>query len=181
MKAAIAYARAIELRKTNRYKLTAPVRFAWASLDGLPQCSEGSTRDINVSGVYVLSDALPPVGALVQLDILLPNLKGTALGMRLYGEGRVFRCERGPANKTGATESGFAASVQFYPTPSELKLSRFENSGQVIETVVHEHARTVKNISFDAPALIRKKKSLRSLATRFSLIADLVLASTACL
>jgi hypothetical protein len=131
MKAGIAYARAIELRKTNRYRLSASVRFGWASHDGLPQYGEGSTRDINISGVYVLSDALPPLGSLIQLDILLPNLKGTAPGMRLYGEGRVFRCEPRGAKDTGATENGFAASVQFYPAPSELKLSRFESSGYI--------------------------------------------------
>jgi hypothetical protein len=173
MKAGIAYARAIELRKTNRYRLSASVRFGWASHDGLPQYGEGSTRDINISGVYVLSDALPPLGSLIQLDILLPNLKGTAPGMRLYGEGRVFRCEPRGAKDTGATENGFAASVQFYPAPSELKLSRFESSGQVVEAKIHEHARTVRDISFGAPALLRKKKSFRSLATQSLSIAGL--------
>jgi len=178
MKAAIAYARSTELRKTNRYRMNASVRFAWASHDGLLQYGEGSTRDINVSGVYVLSGELPPLGALVQLDIVLPNFENTARGMCLSGEGRVIRCELRDTRNTGAAEGGFAASVQFYPALSESKFSHFESAGQVVETKVYEHARTVRNISFGTPTLIRKKKSLSSRSLSF-LIAGL--ASTFCL
>jgi hypothetical protein len=181
MKAAIAYARSTELRKTNRYRMNASVRFAWASHDGLLQYGEGSTRDINVSGVYVLSGGLPPLGALVQLDIVLPNFENTARGMCLSGEGRVIRCELRDAKDSGAAEGGFAASVQFYPALSDSKFSRFESSGQVLETAVYHLVRTVRNISFGTPTLIRKKKSLslRSLAAQSFLIAGL--ASTFCL
>jgi hypothetical protein len=129
------------------------------------QNGEGSTRDINVSGVCVLADPSPPVGALLQLDILLPNLEDMTPGMHLYGEGRVLRCEPRGAKDTGATESILATSVQFYTKASELNLSHFESSGQVVEAKIYEQARTVRRISFGMPSLVRKKRcpSFRSL------------------
>ena len=66
---------AIELRNAKRYRLSAPALFLWALQDGRPQSGQGVTRDINTFGVYVLTDALPPVGALVQMEIALPRLK----------------------------------------------------------------------------------------------------------
>src|SRR5208282_1801994 len=47
----------IELRKTKRYRLSAPALFLWASHEGKPKSGQGVTRDINASGVYVLTDA----------------------------------------------------------------------------------------------------------------------------
>lgn len=102
--------------------------FAWAPHDGQPQSAQGVTRDINASGVYVQADAVPPVGALVQLDVSLPSLVDAGSGMHLYGEGVVLRGEPNGANDAGATESGFAASVQFYPEPSDVVLSQLKSS-----------------------------------------------------
>ena len=65
-----------ELRKAKRYRLSAPAVFEWASQGGDPHGGQGVTRDVNASGVYVFADALPPVGALVHLEILLPKLTG---------------------------------------------------------------------------------------------------------
>ena len=85
------------------------------------------TRDINTSGVYIQSDAMPPVGALVQLEILLPKLGDTSPGMHLQGEGIVLRCDYG-----GASKSGFAASAQFYPDATNAVLLHMETTGQVV-------------------------------------------------
>ncbi len=118
----------LDLRKANRYRLSAPVHFLWASHEKEPQRAKGLTRDINASGVYVVTDELPPVGALVQLDILLPKLTEPGVGMSLAGEGVVVRVEprgsRGSENPRG----GFAASVQFYPEETASALSRLEIS-----------------------------------------------------
>src|ERR1700733_14884994 len=65
----------IELRKSNRYALRAPVLVEWAPQNGEPQSGQGVTRDINTFGVYIVTETLPPVGALVQMDILLPKLE----------------------------------------------------------------------------------------------------------
>ena len=70
---------------------------------------------MNASGVYVLTDSLPPVGALVQLDILLPKLGDPGFGMSLAGEGVVLRVEPQVSQGTEGKAAGFAASVQFYP------------------------------------------------------------------
>jgi hypothetical protein len=118
----------IELRKSKRYRLSASAIFEWASHVGLPQSAQGVTRDLNASGVYVQADAVPPPGALVQLDISLPSLAEAGSGMHLYGEGVVLRSEPNGANDAGAAESGFAASVQFYPEETASVLSRLETS-----------------------------------------------------
>jgi len=116
---------AIELRKAKRYRLRAPAHFLWAPQDGKPQSGKGVTRDINASGVYVLANELPPVGALVQLDILLPKLGDPGVGMSLAGEGVVLRVE---PQGTGTSRGGFAASVQFYPEAAASAFSRLETS-----------------------------------------------------
>jgi hypothetical protein len=123
---------AIELRKTKRYPLSAPVYFLWATQDGKPQCGRGVTRDINTFGVYVLADVLPPVGALVQMEIALPKLRDTGSGMQLHGEGVVLRGEPHGSTGAGSNEAGFAASVQFYPEAMESVLSDMKTSGQVV-------------------------------------------------
>ena len=122
----------IELRKAKRYQLMAPARILWAHQNGKPQSGEGVTRDINIFGVYVLTDALPPVGALVQMEIALPKLVNTGTGMYLHGEGVVLRAEPHSAKGVGASEGGFAASVQFYPEATESVLSQLKISGQVM-------------------------------------------------
>ena len=123
------YAYAIELRKAKRYQLSAPARFMWAPQDRKPHSGKGVTRDINASGVYVLTDELPAVGALIQLNILLPKLEDPGFGMSLAGEGVVLRVEPRGAQGNGTSKPGFAASVQFYPEATASAFSRLETSG----------------------------------------------------
>ena len=122
----------IELRKAKRYQLRAPALFMWAPQDGDPQSVQGVTRDINTFGVYILTNALPPAGALVQMEIVLPKLTDTGPGMHLTGEGVVLRVEPRRTKADGTTECGFAASVQFYPEPMESVLSHLKISGQIV-------------------------------------------------
>lgn len=79
-----------------------------------------------------MTDAAPPVGARVQMDILLPKLAQPGPGMHLSGEGIVIRSE--PFGTKGASTSngGFAAAVQFYPEASDLVLSHFNSSERVM-------------------------------------------------
>jgi hypothetical protein len=119
---------ALELRKAKRYRLSAPALFLWAHHEGAPQSGRGVTRDLNAAGVYVLTDTLPPVGALVQLDVLLPKLEDPGFGMSLAGEGVVLRVEPHGAQGAGTSKAGFAASVSFYPEASASVLSRLETS-----------------------------------------------------
>jgi len=128
MRAQISSARIVELRKANRYRLSVPVLFMWAPQNGSPQSGRGITRDINPSGVFVLTKSPPAVGSLVQMEVLLPKLTDSSPGMHLNGEGVVLRvepCERG-------AESGFSAAIHFYPETSEMLLSNLHYAGPVL-------------------------------------------------
>ena len=117
---------AIELRRAKRYRLSVPALFMWALQDGKPRNGKGVTHDINALGVYIQTDSLPPVGARVQMEIVLPKLADSSPGMHLQGEGIVLRCER-----ADATKRGFAASALFYPEATEAVLSQLKASGQI--------------------------------------------------
>ena len=119
--------KAIELRRSIRYRLSAPALFMWAPKDGKPRSGKGVTRDINTLGVYVQTDAMPPVGARVQMEIVLPKLADSSPGMHLQGEGVVLRCDF-----NGAATCGFAASALFYPEVTEAVLSQLKASGQLV-------------------------------------------------
>jgi hypothetical protein len=90
------------------------------------------TRDINTLGVFVVTDALPPAGALVQMEIILPKLADTGAGMHLHGEGIVLRSDVHGAKGAGVAERGFAASMQFYPEAAASVLSHMEIAGDVV-------------------------------------------------
>ncbi|MGB7266771.1 MAG: hypothetical protein WBC92_14740 [Terracidiphilus sp.] len=119
----------IELRKTKRYRLSAPVLFMCAPQDGKSQSGKGVTHDINALGVYVLTDMLPPVGARIQLDILLPKLEDSGFGMSLAGEGVVLRVDPRGSRGLDTSKAGFAASVLFYPEETASVLSRLGTQG----------------------------------------------------
>jgi hypothetical protein len=118
---------AIELRKSKRYRLTAPAVIMWAPQNGIPQSGRGVTRDINTFGVYIQTDAMPPIGALLQMEIVLPKMADSGPGMRLHGEGVVLRCDYGVAHGCG-----FAASAQFYPETADVVLSQFKVARQLV-------------------------------------------------
>lgn len=123
---------ALELRRAKRYQLNAPAVFLWARQDGKPQSGQGVTRDINTSGVYVVTDASPPVGARVQMEIVLPKLADAGPGMHLTGEGVVLRCELDSTKGAASVGRGFAASVQFYPDATESVLQHFKTTRRVM-------------------------------------------------
>jgi hypothetical protein len=131
MRTPIASSRTIEQRKSHRYCLSAPVFFYWATPNGPPQNGEGMTRDIDTNGAYINASEPPPVGALVQMDIMLPNLSGGP-GVHLTGEGIVLRVEPPNAKTTSASDSGFAVSVQFYLQSPESVLSHLKRSERVM-------------------------------------------------
>jgi hypothetical protein len=104
----------MELRKTRRYRLSAPAFYCWERADGTLQEAQGITRDISDRGVFIVARELPPVGKFVELDVHLPGGTGTARAAQLHGEGTVVRTS-GP----GAAASGFAAAVIFHPESSD--------------------------------------------------------------
>jgi hypothetical protein len=107
--------RVMHSRIDMRYRLSCQALCRWPTADECLQNTLGKTRDISIHGVFVLADLCPTLGTEIELRVLLPNQKGTGVGMRLHGKGPVLRVEK--SSTTGA--SGFAASVQFlqtYPT-----------------------------------------------------------------
>jgi hypothetical protein len=113
----------MEHRKQKRYILNVPVLFLWALHDREPQSGRGITRDINTFGVHVITDAVPPVGARVQMEIALPKVSETGCGMQLTCEGVVLRRESDdPANRS------VAASAQLYPETAGVLLSQLKIS-----------------------------------------------------
>lgn len=61
------------------------------------------------SGVYILKDVLPPFGALVQLEVLLPRMEDPGVGVSLAGEGEVLRDEPNSSRRTETSGAGLIA------------------------------------------------------------------------
>jgi hypothetical protein len=98
-------------RIDNRYRLRCLALCQWETSDGYLRNICGETRDISTHGAFVITDPCPPLGTEIDLKVLLPNLDGAKVGMRLQGKGKVLRVERG--STTGI--NGFATSVQLCP------------------------------------------------------------------
>jgi hypothetical protein len=99
---------AVELRKSKRYRLPAPVSFLCERPDGLLQEGKGTIRDISDRGVLVTGDLVPHRGAHLDLEVYLPSLEVGGTAVQLHGEGTVIRVYR----EEGITK-GFAAAVAF--------------------------------------------------------------------
>ena len=99
---------AVELRKSKRYRLLAPVSFLWERPDGLLQEAKGTLRDISDRGVFVTGNVVPERGAHLDLDVYLPSLDAGGAAVQLHGEGTVIR-----VNKEEGISKGFAAVVVF--------------------------------------------------------------------
>lgn|SRR5260370_40123627 len=94
----------MELRKRVRHRLSADAVFTWESAERMYLHGEGVTRDVSSSGVYIFSLTCPPVGATIQLEVLLFALASGARTLRLKTDATVIRVEHGSA----AGEEGFA-------------------------------------------------------------------------
>jgi len=94
-------------RKHNRYRLDAPVRFIWKDEREIQDEGMGLTRDIGVGGVFVITQACPPLEVSVHVEVFLPRLHSKARQLLLQGDGQVIRVEPGGPSGTGG---GFAAA-----------------------------------------------------------------------
>lgn len=94
----------MELRKGIRYRLTAAAVFAWEGPQRL-LLAEGVTRDISLTGAFILTLNSPPVGTAIHLDVILFPLQG-ARNVRMKTEATVIRVE----HATGG--EGFAVAIQ---------------------------------------------------------------------
>jgi len=105
-----------ELRRAVRYSVSASALFSWGPthLDGMQ--AEGITRDISVQGAYVYSIGCPPLKGIVELELLLPPLRGTIPTSSIKTKGRVLRVE---AVADGLARWGFAVKAERFEVGSE--------------------------------------------------------------
>jgi len=94
----------MEMRSELRYRLNARAFFCWEGLDHDRMRGEGITRDLSVLSAFVRTPTCPPVGAPVQMELVL-YFAGMKSPIRLGGQGRVIRVDH-PSEGPG--ENGFA-------------------------------------------------------------------------
>ena len=96
-------------RKHNRYRLSAPVVFHWKDASDAECEGTGQIRDICLGGVFIHTEAPPPLKVPVQIELRLPKFDSAARLLLAHGDGEVIRKE--PAGKSG-TAGGFAAAFR---------------------------------------------------------------------
>lgn len=99
---------AVEHRSSRRYRPVARALFSWEGPDRLLRQGRGVIRDISDRGVYITGELTPPLGARMDVDVLLPLREAWSNAVQLHGEGTVVRIDRDAEQITG-----FAASVAF--------------------------------------------------------------------
>lgn len=85
--------RRLQRRSYVRYKLRLPVIFHWN--DGTDHTEGGFTSDVSLDGALILSSICPPIGADVQVELLVPAPGDAAEEIRVKCCGTVTRVMRG--------------------------------------------------------------------------------------
>src|SRR5271169_682171 len=97
----------MELRNRVRYRLTANAVFAWEGAQHNRLQGEGVTRDISLTGAFILTSTCPAVGTTVQLDVYLSRTPSDASRtMRIRTDATVIRVDHCDSDE------GFAAVSQ---------------------------------------------------------------------
>ena len=99
----------LDRRQAIRYPLPMPVTFLWNDIQGKPRQDQGLTRDIGLSGEFVLAGNCPAEGAPISLDILLPRAATAMRALRIQVEGTVVRVDHA---ESSARTTGFAVLNQ---------------------------------------------------------------------
>jgi hypothetical protein len=86
-------------RSHPRFQLEAPVLVRWDD-GGSARQTQGSSRDISASGIFVVCSTLPAIGTEIQFEVQLPPVSEGTRGMQLRSTGRVVRLA-GPGEEPG--------------------------------------------------------------------------------
>jgi PilZ domain len=107
----------MDRRQRRRFDVSAPVTYIWANSDATEHSAAGVTRDVSESGVFIIGDSLPPVGATVQFEVSFSFRDDSQIEMRAHG--KVLRVE---ATGSDRMPRGFAAATDqpVLARPSEL-------------------------------------------------------------
>lgn len=81
-------------RTAVRYNLRLPVIFRWQDKTG-EHTDGGFTRDVALDGVFIVSNACPPYGTDVRIEVLFPIPNGPSGQLRIQCNGKVTRIEGG--------------------------------------------------------------------------------------
>jgi len=96
----------MDRRARQRFDLSAPVAYTWKNSHPTPHGGAGVTRDVSESGMFVLGDSLPPVGATVQFEVSFSFRDDSQI--RMKAQGTVLRV----LAADGKMQSGFAAMTK---------------------------------------------------------------------
>ena len=88
-----------------RYRLSAPVKFRWSGTEDGPCQGEGVTRDMSVSGAFVLTARCPPPNSVIQMEAFF-ELSNDGSQALMKADMMVLRVEDEVA---GNQRSGFSA------------------------------------------------------------------------
>lgn len=80
-------------RRHMRYPIRVAVSVQWLAPKGRKGFLKAKTRDISEGGAFVFSRVLPPLGALVELEIRLSSWQTGSPSSRLEMQGEVLRVE----------------------------------------------------------------------------------------
>jgi hypothetical protein len=99
-------------RRTTRYPISAPIRFRWQIVDGHWEIAFGITRDIGTDGLFLESESVPPVDAVIELSVTLPARPKFTTTFQLNGTACVRHLQQEPCKP-----SGFGVMAVFHPDP----------------------------------------------------------------
>jgi hypothetical protein len=83
--------RSIERRSFRRFALMLPVLFRWA--DSSEHYDGGQCANVGLGGMFVFTQKCPPVGAQVEIEVVIPAFAGVPRELRLRYIGQVTRVE----------------------------------------------------------------------------------------
>jgi PilZ domain len=97
-------------RRATRYLIPAAISFRWETRDGHWDSAIGITRDIATSGLFVESESVPPVDAVIKLSVFLPARPKFDTTFQLKGTARIRHVQQEPCQT-----SGFGVVAVFHP------------------------------------------------------------------
>jgi len=96
----------MDRRERRRFDVSAAVTYTWTDSDATQHRATGVTRDVSESGVFIVADTVPPVGAALHFEVSLSFRDESQIEMR--AQGKVLRVE---AAREGRTQRGFAVAT----------------------------------------------------------------------
>jgi PilZ domain len=99
-----------ERRASIRFLVSVPVTFGWE--EGETRTEEGFTKDVSLSGAFVITQCCPPVNKEVTIDMVLQLFDDDRNAVKLRSVGRVIRVVPKAEPETHV-HAGFAVACTF--------------------------------------------------------------------